>query len=117
LTLGRRKLEFFKAIWHIAVVMADLRFEWDPKKAATNEKKHGVTFGEAQSVFSDEDALVIPDPDHSQVEERFIILGLSSQDRALVGVHCFRAEGSVIRIISARRAGTKEQKTYWEKKS
>ncbi len=97
--------------------MSDLRFEWDPKKAASNEKKHGVTFGEAQSVFSDEDSLVIPDPDHSQEEERFIILGLSSQDRALVVVHCFRAEGSVIRIISARRAGTKEQKPYWEKKS
>jgi uncharacterized DUF497 family protein len=97
--------------------MADLRFEWDPKKASSNEKKHGVTFAEAQSVFHDEDALVIPDPDHSETEERFIILGMSSQDRALVVVHCFRAEGAVIRIISARRAGTKEQKPYWEKKS
>ena len=97
--------------------MADLRFEWDPKKASSNEKKHGVTFTEAQSVFHDEDALVIPDPDHSKVEDRFIILGMSSQDRALVVVHCFRAEGAVIRIISARRAGTKEQKPYWEKKS
>jgi uncharacterized DUF497 family protein len=97
--------------------MADLRFEWDPKKATSNEKKHGIIFSEAQSVFLDEDALVIPDPDHSQVEDRFIILGMSSQDRALVVVHCFRAEGSAIRIISARRAGTKEQKPYWEKKS
>jgi uncharacterized DUF497 family protein len=97
--------------------MSDLRFEWDPKKASSNEKKHGVSFGEAQSVFLDEDALVIPDPDHSQVEDRFIILGRSSEDRALVVVHCFRAAGSVIRIISARRAGTKEQKPYWEKKS
>jgi uncharacterized DUF497 family protein len=97
--------------------MAELRFEWDPKKASSNEKKHGVTFSEAQSVFDDEDALVIPDPDHSKVEERFIILGMSNQDRALVIVHCFRAEGTVIRIISARRAGTKEQKPYWERKS
>jgi uncharacterized DUF497 family protein len=97
--------------------MSDLRFEWDPKKASSNEKKHGVSFGEAQSVFLDEDALVIPDPDHSQVEDRFIILGRSSEDRALVVVHCFRAAGSVIRIISARRAGTKEQKPYWENKS
>jgi uncharacterized DUF497 family protein len=79
--------------------MSDLRFEWDPKKASSNEKKHGVSFGEAQSVFLDEDALVIPDPDHSQVEDRFIILGRSSEDRALVVVHCFRAAGSVIRII------------------
>jgi len=96
--------------------MAELRFEWDPKKASSNEKKHGVTFDEARSVFSDENALVIPDPDHSQVEDRFIILGMSDHDRALVVVHCFRAEGAMIRIISARRAGTKEQKPYWERK-
>jgi uncharacterized protein len=97
--------------------MADLRFDWDPKKVSSNEKKHGVMFDEAQTVFYDHDALVISDPDHSQGEDRFIILGLSSLDRALVVVHCFRAEGSVIRIISARRAGTKEQKPYWERKS
>jgi uncharacterized protein len=97
--------------------MTDLRFEWDPKKASSNEKKHAVTFTEAQTVFNDGDALVIPDPDHSEVEARFIILGRSSQDRSLVVVHCFRAEGAVIRIISARRAGTKEQKPYWERKS
>ena len=96
--------------------MANLRFEWDTKKASSNERKHGVTFDEAKSVFSDENALVIPDPDHSQAEDRFIILGMSSHDRALVVVHCFREEGAVIRIISARRAGTKEQKPYWEKK-
>ena len=97
--------------------MGDLRFEWDTKKASSNERKHGVTFDEAKSVFSDENALVIPDPDHSQAEDRFIILGMSSHDRALVVVHCFREEGAVIRIISARRAGTKEQKPYWENKS
>jgi len=96
--------------------VGDLRFEWDTKKASSNEWKHGVTFDEAKSVFSDENALVIPDPDHSQAEDRFIILGMSSHDRALVVVHCFREEGAVIRIISARRAGTKEQKPYWEKK-
>jgi len=97
--------------------VGDLRFEWDTKKASSNERKHGVTFDEARSVFSDENALVIPDPDHSQAEDRFIILGMSSHDRALVVVHCFREEGAVIRIISARRAGTKEQKPYWENKS
>ena len=96
--------------------MTDLRFEWDPKKAFSNEKKHGIAFTEAQTVFLDQDALVIPDPDHSQVENRFIILGLSNKDRALVVVHCFRTDGEVIRIISARRAGTKEQKPYWERK-
>jgi uncharacterized DUF497 family protein len=98
-------------------MMIGLRFEWDPKKATSNEKKHCVSFAEAQTVFSDEDALVISDPDHSKVEERFIILGLSHQERALVVVHCLRAGGGIIRIISARRAGTKEQKPYWEQKS
>jgi len=75
--------------------VGDLRFEWDTKKASSNERKHGVTFDEAKSVFSDENALVIPDPDHSQAEDRFIILGMSSHDRALVVVHCFREEGAV----------------------
>lgn len=97
--------------------MADINFEWDPRKAVSNSAKHQVTFEEAQSVFFDEDALVIPDPEHSQTEERFIILGLSSINRALVVVHCFRKAKGAIRIISARIAGTKEQKPYWERKS
>lgn len=97
--------------------MSDLSFEWDLKKASSNETKHGVTFGEAKSVFLDDSALVIPDPDHSQVEDRFIILGMSDRGRALVVVHCFRAKGATIRIISARRAGIKEQNPYLEKKS
>lgn len=96
--------------------MSELRFEWDPGEAVSNHKKHGITFLEAQSVFLDPDALVIPDPDHSQVEERFIILGSSVESRTLVVVHCFRAVGTVIRIISARRAGAREQKPYWERK-
>lgn len=82
----------------------------------SEEQKHGVAFTEAKTVFLDQNALVIPDPDHSQVEDRFIIMGLSNKDRTLVVVHCFRADGGVIRIISARRAGTKEQKPYWERK-
>jgi uncharacterized DUF497 family protein len=96
--------------------MSELSFEWDPEKAANNADKHGVTFEEAKSVFYDEDALVIPDPDHSMDEERFVIMGLSGNSRMLVVVHCFRKAGSCIRIISARRAGTKEQKPYLEKK-
>ncbi len=95
--------------------MPDLAFTWDPNKAASNLRKHQVSFGEAQTVFLDEKALVIPDPDHSAVEERFVILGMSGSARILVVVHCFRQAGAVIRIISARRAGTKEQKPYWEK--
>jgi uncharacterized DUF497 family protein len=97
--------------------MDELSFEWDPRKAASNAAKHGVTFEEAKTVFYDEEALLIPDPDHSKEEERFIIMGRSSGSRILVVVHCFRKSGSSIRIISARRAGNKEQKPYSDKKS
>lgn len=92
--------------------MSELSFEWDTKKAAQNEAKHGVTFDEAKTVFYDERALVIPDPDHSKVEERFVIMGMSALSRVLVAVHCFRSNHNVIRIISARRAGTKEMQPY-----
>jgi uncharacterized DUF497 family protein len=85
-----------------------LTTECNPKKAASNAIKHQITFKEAESVFLDEYALVIPDPEHSAVEDRFVILGLSAENRALVVVHCFRQSKSVIRIISARKAGTKE---------
>jgi uncharacterized DUF497 family protein len=97
--------------------MNELSLEWGPRKAASNAAKYGVTFEEAKTVFYDEEALVIPDPDHSKEEERFIVLGLSSEPRILVVVHCFRETGSCIRIISARKAGTREQKTYREKQS
>jgi uncharacterized DUF497 family protein len=93
--------------------MPDLSVEWDQSKAASNSTKHRVTFEEAKTVFSDEKALVIPDPDHSMAEDRFIIMGMSLLLRILVVVHCYRKQNSVIRIISARRAGSKEQKPYW----
>ena len=96
--------------------MNDLTFEWDSSKAASNATKHGVTFEEAKTVFYDDHALIISDPDHSQEEDRFILMGLSRKLRVLVVVHCFRQAGLSIRIISARRAGTKEQKPYWENK-
>ncbi len=96
--------------------MAELHFEWDPRKAATNAAKHGVTFEEAKAVFYDEDALLIDDPDHSKSEERFILMGRSARARVLVVVHCYRREGSAIRLISARRAGAKERKPYEENK-
>jgi uncharacterized protein len=92
--------------------MNELSFEWDPKKAESNEAKHGVSFEEAKTVFYDERALVIPDPDHSKVEERFVIMGMSALSRVLVVVHCFRSNNNVIRIISARKAGTKEMQPY-----
>lgn len=92
--------------------MRELRFDWDPKKAALNERKHGVSFEDAQTVFSDERARLIDDPDHSESEERFVLLGLSSSLRLLVVVHCFRAEGNTIRIISARKATQREAVFY-----
>ena len=92
--------------------MNEASFEWDSGKEASNAKKHGVSFDEARTVFYDDHALVIPDPDHSSTEERFIIMGLSSAVRVLVVVHCFRKSGSSIRVISARKAGTKEQQPY-----
>ena len=92
--------------------MSRIRFDWDPKKAAANLRKHKVSFEDAQSVFSDDRALLIDDPDHSEDEERFVLLGLSQSLRLLVVVHCYRAEGRVIRIISARKADADEQSIY-----
>lgn len=92
--------------------MTTLRFEWDPVKAGTNQKKHGVSFEEAQSVFADERARLIDDPDHSDDEDRFILLGLSSSLRILIVVHCYRAEGNTVRIISARKPTREEQRYY-----
>ncbi|HXY19333.1 MAG TPA: BrnT family toxin [Gemmatimonadales bacterium] len=92
--------------------MSELRFAWDPVKAAANRRKHGVSFEEAQTVFSDEYALLLDDPDHSAAEDRFILLGLSAALRILVVVHCYRVQDDVIRIISARRATRHERESY-----
>lgn len=91
--------------------MPELRFEWDERKNSENQRKHGVSFEEAQTVFSDDNALLITDPDHSDGEERFILLGLSSALRSLVVCHCYR-HSDVIRIISARKANRTEWKRY-----
>ena len=92
--------------------MSDLRFEWDPRKAASNARKHGVSFEEARSVFADERAKLIDDPDHSEDEDRFILMGLSGSLRVLIVCHCYREEGNVVRIISARKATAREEKFY-----
>ena len=89
-----------------------LRFEWDPKKAASNLRKHRVSFEDAQTVFADQNAKLIDDPDHSEDEERFVLLGLSRSLRLLVVCHCYRSEGNVIRIISARKAEVDERNSY-----
>lgn len=90
-------------------LMADLRIEWDPLKAATNLEKHGISFEEAATVFADEFGRIIPDPEHSDDEDRFILLGMSWSLRVLVVCHCYRETSSVIRIISARKATKTER--------
>lgn len=92
--------------------MAEIRFEWDPAKARTNLRKHRVSFEEGESVFYDERALLLDDPDHSQDEDRFVLLGLSDRFRVLVVVHAYRERDQVIRLISARRATRSEQDRY-----
>jgi len=94
------------------VHMITPRFEWEPRKANANLKKHGITFEEAKSVFYDDHAKLLDDPDHSDEEKRFVLLGLSHTLRVLLVCHCYRREGNIIRIISARKATTKESKDY-----
>jgi hypothetical protein len=92
--------------------MSALHFEWDERKAVANLKKHGVSFEEAKSAFYDERAKLIVDPDHSEDEDRFILLGLSYALKVLAVCHCYRTDDGVIRIISARRATAREMKSY-----
>ena len=94
--------------------MAGPSFEWNAAKNRSNQRKHHVSFQEAKTVFFDEGALIASDPDHSDDEDRFLIIGLSLQLRVLLVCFCDRQEGSVIRIISARKATKKEQKQYRE---
>ena len=91
-----------------------IKFEWDESNNRINKNKHGISFAEAQTVFYDNEALVIDDPEHSEEEERFIILGLSSKANLLVVCHCYRVSETVIRIISARKA-TKTESQYYGK--
>jgi uncharacterized protein len=92
----------------------DLVFEWDEGKSSANRQKHGVSFEEARSAFLDENARVLPDPEHSETEDRFILLGLGTSGRILVVCHCYREEQeeSIVRIISARKADREEQRQY-----
>ena len=92
--------------------MADLQFIWDPRKARDNVRKHGVSFEEAQSVFLDDYALLLDDPDHSGDEDRFLLLGVSSRLRTVVVCHCYREDDQVIRLISARKCEKAERRQY-----
>ena len=89
-----------------------LQFEWDENKNAINRKKHQISFEEAETVFYDSNAVMIPDPEHSEFEERFILLGFSAMARLLLVCHCYRGEDEIIRIISARKATPRERRIY-----
>jgi len=93
--------------------MNKLQFEWDERKKKANIKKHGVSFDEARTVFYDENAIQFFDPDHSEDEDRFILLGMSFKLQILVVCHCFRKSETVVRIISVRKADRNEENEYW----
>ncbi len=95
------------------VCMEGVQFTWDEDKNRSNRRKHRVSFEEAQTVFLDPRAKLYFDPDHSEDEDRFIILGVSCRLRVLVVCHCYREKETLIRIISARRADKDEQDDYW----
>jgi len=89
-----------------------LEFEWDTDKAGVNAKKHGIRFEEAATAFLDPMGRLIADPDHSEDEDRFLLLGLSASERLLVIAHGYRGAGEAIRLISARRATPRERSDY-----
>lgn len=92
-----------------------LRFDWNEGKNKQNRTKHGIWFEEAQSVFDDAGLRLFHDPEHSNEEDRFLALGMSSSARLLVVVHCYRESDSIIRLISARKATKKEARFYEER--
>jgi len=94
--------------------MNEIRFTWDKKKAKLNLKRHKVSFEEAVTSFNDTNARFMHDPEHSDEEDRYILMGMSCSIRILVTIHCYRENDSEVRIISARKADKQEQKKYWE---
>lgn len=96
--------------------MGGLEFQWDEQKDKENISKHGVSFVEARTVFHDENAIQFFDPDHSEDEDRFILLGMSIKLRVLVLCHCYRVDETIVRIISARKADRDEEHEYWRRR-
>jgi hypothetical protein len=103
------------ATYNYNVITHALTFEWDEGKSLENKRKHGLSFEEAKEVFFDANALLIHDPDHSEEEARFLLLGLGAKLRMLVVHHVYRKDDKVIRIISARSATRQEQRQYWQR--
>ncbi len=109
----------FRASWtgrlctlYVHFAVASLQFGWDPAKARLNLAKHGISFEEAETAFSDENAILLPDPDHSVHEERLVLIGMSVALRVLVVVHCEQDHFGAVRLISARRATRSERSQY-----
>lgn len=97
--------------------MKELFFEWDERKNRANKRKHGISFEEARTAFYDENAIQFYDPDHSEDEDRFLLLGISFKLRVLVVCHCFRESDTVVRIIAARKADKQEGSEYWRRRA
>lgn len=94
------------------IIMEIIRYEWDENKNRINQRKHGISFEEAATVFYDEYAIFFDDPDHSAEEDRFLIIGTTAKERICIVSHCYRDQGNTIRIISARKATRSEKKIY-----
>jgi uncharacterized DUF497 family protein len=96
--------------------MSNTLFDWDPDKAKINLREHKISFEEAKTVFWDEDALMIYDTEHSEKEERFLLLGMSTFAKLLIVCHCYREKDDIVRIISARKADKVERSQYFRRK-
>ena len=100
------------AFYKYNIIMKMIEFEWDDRKNRINIEKHGISFDEASTVFYDDYAILFDDPDHSDAEDRFLILGITRREKLCIVSHCYRGEDEIIRIISARKATKQETKTY-----
>ena len=89
-----------------------MNFEWDERKNIANKQKHGLSFEEASNVFFDDKAILFDDPEHSDEEERFLLIGMTTSTKICVVCHCYREDDTIIRIISAREATKNEEKRY-----
>ena len=110
-----RQITLLNFTWILCIyciIMLYIHFDWDKRKNRANIRDHDVSFEEAQTAFYDAAARVIYDPDHSEEEDRFILLGVSRRMRILVVSHCYREDDEIIRIISARKASKLEQNQY-----
>ncbi len=94
------------------IIMDIIKFEWDENKNQINQRKHGISFDEAKTVFYDEYAILFDDPEHSVDEDRFLIIGMTQKERVCIVSHCYRGQESTIRIISARKATKSEKQIY-----